>query len=347
MPENFGPGKFVMSRLDNPRDKYTAEQTLYAGYVMVDIPFILLENNFRFVGGARLENSEQLVNTISPFVTNEPYVARLKKVDILPSANLTYIFDEYINLRMAYSQSVNRPEFRELASFYFYDYSIYEGTYGNPLLQRALSHNYDVRLEAFPSIGELVAVSYFYKSISGAIEQQLIISSNPERTWFNSPSGKNYGWELEVRKSLDFLGGYFSNFSITGNYTRIFSAIEYPIYFGANEFAVREMQGQSPYMINVSLLFREPSLGTTINVLFNEFGRRLDAVADTREQDVFEEARGVLDASISQPITSGLELKFTIKDWGAKLKKYETREGNPYKTLFNGTTYSMQASFAF
>jgi hypothetical protein len=347
MPQNFGPGKFVMSRLDNPRDKYSAEQTLYAGYLMLDIPFTVLDNRFRFVGGARLENSEQLVNTISPFVTNEPYVARLKKVDVLPSLNFTYIITDNINLRLAYSQSVNRPEFRELASFYFYDYSIYEGTYGNPLLQRALSKNYDVRFEVFPNVGELVALSYFNKNISGAIEQQLIISSNPERTWFNSPNGRNYGWEFEVRKSLDFLGGYFANFSITGNYTRIISAIEYPVYFGATEFAVREMQGQSPYMINLSLLFREPTFGTTFNILYNEFGRRLDAVADVREQDVLEEARGVVDASVTQPVLSGLELKITIKDWGAKLKKYVTREGNPYRTTFQGTTYSLQASFTF
>ncbi len=345
MPQNFGPGKFVMFGLDNPRDKYTAAQTGYAGYLMLDLPFTVFGGDFRLVGGARVENTEQRVNTISPFATDEPYVARLKKVDVLPSMNLTYLLNEMTNFRLAYSHSVNRPEFRELASFYFYDYSIYEGTYGNPLLQRALSKNYDVRFEVFPGVGELLAVSYFNKQISGAIEQQLIISSNPERTWFNSPRGKNYGWEFEVRKSLGFLGGYFSNFSITGNYTRIYSAIEYPIYAGALETAAREMQGQSPYMVNVSLLFHEPTFGTTVNLLYNEFGQRLDAVGDMREQDVVEEARGVVDASITQPVMSGLELKFTIKDWGAKPKTFVTREGNPYRTTFQGTTYSLQASF--
>jgi TonB-dependent receptor len=347
MPNNFGPGKFVMSRLDNPQDKYSASQNLYAGYFMVDLPFNVLDQSFRFVGGARLENSKILVNTLDPYVTNKPYVARLEKVDVLPSLNLTYLVTENMNLRLAYSQSVNRPEFRELANHYFYDYSIYEGVYGNPLLRRAFSKNYDIRFEMFPSIGELLAVSYFNKSISGAIEQQLIISSNPERTWFNSPRGTNYGYELEIRKSLDFLGGYLANFSITGNYTRVFSSIEYPIFFGATEFAKREMQGQSPYMLNLSLLFNEPSLGTSVNILYNAFGERLDAVGDDRAFDVLEEARGVLDASISQPIMSGLELKFTAKDIGASLKKFRTREGNPYRTLYQGTTYSLQASLSF
>lgn len=347
MAENFARGKLIMRGLDNPRDKYTAEQTLYAGFLMFDIPFTALDYRFRIVGGARFENSEQLVNTISPFETNKPFVARVNDVDILPSLNLTYLVTDDMNLRFAYSQSVNRPEFRELANFYFFDYSIYEGMYGNPLLRRAFSKNYDIRFEWFPAVGELLAVSYFNKQISGAIEQQLIISSNPERTWFNSPSGKNYGWEFEIRKSLDFLGGYFKNFSITGNYTRIFSAIRYPIFFLASEYGEREMQGQAPYMINVSLLFTEPTLGTTVNLLYNEFGQRLEAVADKREQDVLEEPRGVLDVSAAQPIMRGLEMKFTIRDWGAKLKKYVTREGNPYRTTFQGTTFSLQASLTF
>jgi hypothetical protein len=325
-PENFGPGLFSMNRIDNPRDLYSGEHDLYAGYIMLDIPFTVFDNSFRVTGGARLESSDQKVQTISPTATNEPYLARLKKNDVLPSVNLTYFFNEATNFRLAYSHSVNRPEFRELSSFYFYDYSIYEGTFGNPNLQRALSKNYDVRLEIFPGVGEVVALGYFYKDISGAIEQQLIISSNPERTWFNSPNGKNYGWELEV--------------------TRIFSAIEYPTFFGSSEFAVREMQGQAPYVINLSLLFREPNLGTTISLLYNEFGSRLDAVGDKRELDIIENARGVFDASINQPIFQGLEMKFSVRDWGASLRKYTTREGNPYRTYYNGTTYSLQASLS-
>jgi hypothetical protein len=218
--------------------------------------------------------------------------------------------------------------------------------YGNPLLQRALSKNYDVRLEVFPGIGEVVALSYFHKRISGAIEQQIIISSNPERTWFNSPYGRNYGWELEVRKNLGFLGGYLENFSITGNYTRVFSEIRYPVFYGSSEYGLREMQGQSPYMINVSFLFSEPSLGTTVNLLYNRFGRRLDAVGDQRSLDVFEEPRDVFDASVTQPIYTGLEIKFAVRDWGARAKKFVTREGNPYRAQFQGTTYSLQASLA-
>ncbi|MBI5647197.1 MAG: carboxypeptidase-like regulatory domain-containing protein [Ignavibacteriae bacterium] len=379
-PDNFGAGKLVMTRLSDKRDVYSGEQTLVASYGMLDIPlsgFVSFSGvspfleDVRLAGGVRVENSEQRVNTISPFSTDEAFIARVKNVDILPSANLTFVLNQLLNLRFAASQSVNRPEFRELSSFYFYDYSIYEGTFGNPLLQRALSRNYDARVEYFPGPGEVVAFSVFHKRITNAIEQRILPSSNPERTWFNSRFGVNEGWELEVRKSLDFLGAYGTNFSVTGNYTRIRSAIEYQqgykvdmgggVYLDEYRTETREMQGQSPYMLNFSLLFREPALGTTINLLYNQFGSRLDAVGDERALDVYEEARGAFDLTITQPVIARLDAKFTAKELfvvnpertdresgdRSNERRFTTREGNEYKRILTEPTYSLQLSYTF
>ncbi|MBL0174921.1 MAG: carboxypeptidase-like regulatory domain-containing protein [Ignavibacteria bacterium] len=379
-PENFGSGKLVLSRLSDKRDTYTGASTLLASYAMLDLPlsgflsFAGLQpflSDIRFTGGARLENSEQLVNTVSPFSTDELYVAKVKNIDVLPSANLTFVVNPVVNIRLAASQSVNRPEFRELSSFYFYDYSVYEGTFGNPLLQRAYSHNYDARLEYFPGAGEVLAVSYFHKNISNAIEQRILPSSNPERTWFNSPHGVNRGWEVEMRTTLAFLGSYGANVSITGNYTRIASDIEYTqgykidkgggVYLDEYRTETREMQGQSPYMLNLSLLFREPVFGTSINILYNEFGKRLDAVGDERGLDVYEEARGAVDLSITQNILPRLDLKFTAREIlvtnpgrlegsasdGRHERRFVTREGNEYKRILTDPTYALQFSYTF
>jgi hypothetical protein len=355
-PENFAPGRFFMLELSSPRDKYAGTQELLAAYAMLDYRFGLLGEEFRFAGGARMENSEQLVNTISPFATNEPYVARVKNIDVLPSANFSWIINDVTNFRLAYSQSVNRPEFRELSSFYFYDYNTFEGTFGNPLLGRALSRNYDARFEWFPDLGDVVAMSYFSKGITNAIEVKILPSTNPERTWFNSPKGKNYGWELEVRKHLGFIGSYFRNISVGGNYSRITSEIEFEQGYKVDSSGVfvdrfrtetREMQGQSPWTLNLFLAFTEPTLGTSLSLLYNEYGERMDAVGDRREFDILERPRGILDLSVTQPVMAGLELKFTAKDITAKRKEYFTREGQLYRTTFQGKSYSLQASFSF
>ena len=343
-----------MSRLDDPHDVYSGDQTIYSGYVMTDIPFNLFDQQFRLSGGIRLENSEQLVHTISAEETNKEYIARVKNIDVLPSMNFTFVITPASNIRFAYSHSVNRPEFRELSSFYFYDYAILEGNYGNPHLRRALINNYDVRYELFPGVGEVFAISYFYKNLSDPIEQKMLVSSNPERTWFNSPHGTNFGWEIEMRKALDFLPGPLANLSITGNYTRIYSAIDYNVVYtvvapdgtlqAATKTLNREMQGQSPYIINFSLMYREPSSQTTVNLLYNEFGRKLDAVGDVRVEDIMENARSVLDLTITQLILNNLELKFSAKDIQGKARVFETRNGENYRTINMGTTYSVQVS---
>ncbi len=357
-PENFGPGKFAMERLDNERDPYTGEQELIAAYAMLDLPFTVFAEDFRLVGGARVENSEQLVHTVDPEISEPtPFTARVKNIDVLPSVNLTYIMNGITNLRFAYTNSVNRPEFRELASFYYYDYNVYEGVFGNPNLKRAYVRNYDARLELFPDVGELFAISYFHKELQDAIEQRLVISSNPERTWFNSPKGQNHGWEIEFRKSFGFLRtleyegvlgdilSYFSNLAITGNYTRVFSEIEF-VDERTLVAGTREMQGQSPWMLNLSLSFREPNIGTSVNMLYSSFGRRLDAVGDYTYLDVFEEPRNVIDLSVTQPVMEGLEMKFTVKDLTASEKSFTYRDGAKYKKLNYGRTFSLQASFA-
>jgi len=347
--ENFGPGKFNVIEISKPSDKYSADQSVLAGYIMTDAPFTIAEQRFRLVGGARIENAKQHILTTEKANTVDVTPVELRDTDVLPSLNLTYIMSDITNLRIAYSQSVNRPEFRELSSVSFYDFETFEYVVGNTQLRRALARNYDVRIEMFPHVGEVLAFSYFQKRISSPIEQSLTDFGAPYRSWFNSDNGVNYGWEFEVRKSLDFLGGYFSNFLVNVNYTRIFSKVEFdktvPNGQGGDVVvrASRPLQGQSPYMVNVSLLFTEPTFGTSINMLYNRYGERLDAVVIDGDGDIYEQPRDLLDLAITQPLFTGLDAKFTIKDvLGNDI--FFARSGETYRRIARGTTYGLAVS---
>lgn len=350
-PENFGRNKFLIEESSNPSDSYDADQQLLAGYLMADVPIHIGDQDFRFVGGARWERSEQNIHVPRALGPNAPTNdTQLANVDLLPSANLTYSVNERTNLRFAFSHSVNRPEFREIASTGFYDFIKYELVGGNPDLQRAYIRNYDARLEIFPDAGELMALSYFHKRITGAIEEKLIQTATRSRSWFNSDFAKNYGWELEVRKSLRFLGGYFGNFSVMGNYTKIQSEVDVIDVQGnsTNPIVVkstRPLQGQSPYMINLSFQFTEPTLGTTMNVLYNKFGRRLDAVGFLAA-DIYEEPRTLVDLSITQSIGGGIELKLNVRNL-TNQNRILTRDNVTYETTAMGVSYSVQVSTNF
>lgn len=349
--ENFGRGKFLIQESSKASDSYDADQHLSAGYLMIDFPLHIIDQNLRLVGGVRLERSAQKVRIPRTLESNASIIeTELTNLDVLPSVNLTYAINDRANLRFAFGHSVNRPEFRELASTTFFDFIKYELVSGNPDLRRAYIRNYDMRLELFPDAGELIALSYFNKRITGAIEEKLVQTATRTRTWFNSDFAKNFGWELEVRKSLRFLGGYFGNFSLMGNYTRIQSEVTVIDVRGNSTnteiiTSTRPLQGQSPYMLNLSLQFHEPSFGTTVNLLYNKFGRRLDAVGFLAA-DIYEEPRGLMDLSITQPVDGLFEIKFSARNL-TNQNRVLTRDNEVYERTVTGVSYSLQLSTNF
>jgi hypothetical protein len=320
LPENYGPGKFKFAPLVRFTGEYDGKEEVRAWYGMVDRPFALLGQQFRAAGGARVERGVLAVNTVKAIDDPTPITARDEKTEVLPSLNFTYMPSDKANVRLAYGQSLNRPELREMANVLYYDFEREQNVIGNPDLRHALIRNYDARVEVFPGGDQVVAVSYFHKELTDAIEERLLPS--PERfvrTWFNS-DGANKGWEGEVRKSLGFLGERFSPFSVLSNYTRVHSAIRYEEKttdsFGHARVAekTRPMQGQAPWTWNVSLLCSSQRSGTSAQLLLNRAGRRLDAVGDTRNDDVYEEPRSQIDLAVTQKLSGRLEFKLSVKN---------------------------------
>lgn len=352
-PGNFGGGKFGYQEITKPSDKYSAQQDVTAAYLMTDIPFTVSGENFRFTGGVRMEDSKQEVFTNQSRSSLVPSVNTIDKTDFLPSVNVTYVINEVQNLRVAYSHTVNRPEFREMANVYFYDFDKFEYVVGDSDLTRAYARNYDIRYEIFPDAGDLFAVSYFYKNISAPIEERRTFTSASERTWINASHAINRGFELELRKHLGMFGDYFRFVQVVANYTRIYSEVPYRELSGNNGVVegVRQMQGQSPYMYNVSVFFTEPTLGTSVNLLYNEYGSRIDAIGQIGNGDfnIIEHKRGTVDFSVTQPLSTllnGLEAKYTVKNLNNQPVIF-THGDNEYRRNVVGITHALQFSLNF
>jgi outer membrane receptor protein involved in Fe transport len=84
-------------------------------------------------------------------------------IDILPSLALNYLLTPDQNLRFAATQTVSRPEYRELSPIAFFEQVGFAVTQGNPALTRALIQNLDLRWEWFPRGGEILSAGVFYK----------------------------------------------------------------------------------------------------------------------------------------------------------------------------------------
>lgn len=358
--KNYGPTLFQFIPQSVFTGEYSGELRLDATYGMVDFPFGVLGQRFRLLGGVRIEDAVQTVNTIEATDVGNVVVSKIDEKDVLPSVNFTYILNRKTNLRLAYSESVNRPEFREMSDVLYLDLNTFQNVIGNPNLERAEIRNYDARIELFPDIGQVIAFSYFHKAFTNPIETQLLPAPDRfVRTWFNSPEGKNTGYELELRKSLGFLGAplgfyYLNNFMVTFNYTKVESEIQYTEgktdTLGNQIFTdkTRPMQGQAPWMMNAGILFVEPHIGLTMNLLYNRIGRRLSAVGDDRDQDVYEEERNILDFALTQNLFYGASLKFTIKDWLANDVVYtSTKDQSVHSQYEAATQYGLSIAYTF
>jgi TonB-dependent receptor len=288
---NIGP-KFELKEETRVTDTYDAEQTVGGFYAMTDLS---MSSRARLVGGARIERFDQRVDTFDLFdFEGDPDVirAQLEKTDVFPAVNLVLSLRTDQNLRVGFSQTVNRPEFRELAPYEFTDIVGGRAVIGNPDLQRALIQNVDVRWEMFPGGDQVVAASVFFKHFSDPIERIVEPTAQLRTSFTNAESARNVGIELEARRRFADL------FMVGANYTFVNSEITLtPAAAQVQTSLTRALAGQSENLFNA---VAEVGRGSIVaRVLYNFFGKRISDVGSLGLPDIFEDARGSLDAVVS------------------------------------------------
>jgi hypothetical protein len=311
--ENIDSLKINYVEVTSSSDAYTANENLYATYLSFDIPV----GKFRFVSGLRFEYSEQKLNSVLRS-SNDKVNVNLKTNDYLPSFNFSYALNDKINIRTSFSQTVSRPELRELAPFGFVDF-VTDGDFsGNPDLKSSLVQNYDLRFEMYPQAGEILALSFFYKHFDQPIERVIIpttLAPVPSYTFENAKNGaRNYGIELEARKNLGFINKILKDFSLNLNLTLVNSKVDLTGTNSAGNKLERRMQGQAQFTINAGLYYDNMDLGTSVNLSFNRAGDKISEVGRIGFEDVFEQGRSLLDFSTTQKLFKYFEVKFTAKD---------------------------------
>ena len=339
--EHIAPDLFELRESTRATDNYLAAHSVWAGYGMIDLP---LSKKFRVTTGARLEVSNQNVTTFDPFAAaQQPIAANLDTTDILPSLNLTYRLMDRMNLRLAASRTVTRPDLRELAPFEFTDFVGGRTIFGNPELERTKIDNYDIRWEVFPELGGVVAISGFYKKFHKPIEQIIQPAAEVRITYENAQAANNFGLELEVRQNLSIFASRLRHLSINTNVALISSTVELPDV-GIQTSSERALQGQSPYVVNASLGYDNPDLEITAAVAYHVFGKRIAEVGNHGSPDVFELPRSQLDVTFGRQLLPFLRLSLSAKNL---LNPDVTLEqgGETYVRYRTGRTFSFGLSY--
>jgi TonB-dependent receptor len=274
---------------------------------------------WRFIGGARVERSEQVVQTFEPFRPDVlPVVAELDDTDVLPSLGVAYALKNgNMNLRAAFSQTVARPQFRELSPFEFTDVTGGRSTVGNPDIRRTLITNYDVRWEWFFAPSQLMALSVFHKDFKDPIE--IVIEPTAQlRTSFRNVNGaRNTGIEIETRKDLGNWWQRLRGLSINANYTYVRSRVD----IGEQDLSVlttlnRALVGQAENLANVSLNHVVPEFHFEWRALFNYTGGRISDVGALGLPDLIEHGYPHLDLLFFRRFGSDRRIRaeFTIEN---------------------------------
>jgi TonB-dependent receptor len=300
---------FIIEEGTQRQDSYEGTNFLTAGYISASMPL----GKFDLTGGFRGENNIQTLtartNTGVVDVRNPVFAA-------LPSMNVAYNISDRSLVRGAFSRTVNRPEFRELAPFLYYQFEYEAALIGSPNLKTAFINNIDLRWEMYPNPGELISVGGFYKQFQNPIETYLeITTENPQLYYGNAPQATSYGVEFEFRKSLASLGvsKILRNTSINLNTAFIKSNVDVGSS-ATNQIQNRPLQGQSPYIINMGLYYNDEESGWAVNAAYNVFGPRIFTVGDKIFPTWWEMPRSSFDLQLSKKWSDKFETKLNVQN---------------------------------
>jgi outer membrane receptor protein involved in Fe transport len=296
VPENIRPDGWEIEEITRPTDFYDGDQQVGAAFAQFDWNY----KRWRAIAGVRYEASDIEVVTLDRQNPDEPPITSLiEDRDWLPAASVVYRLNASQNLRFSASQTVNRPEFRELAPFRFKPIAGGLEQTGNPDLVSASIQSYDARWEWFPSSGDVIAASLFYKDFQNPIEAVQVSGAALTQTYQNADSARNQGLELEFRRNLGAWTGALDHFTLILNYSYIDSQIS----LGPNTIQTnldRPLVGQPDHVGNFVFEWLQPNWNSSVRLLYNYTGTKVSFAGTNGLDDVVEDPRGTIDIAYRQ-----------------------------------------------
>jgi hypothetical protein len=312
-PPYIDPNILQLRETTRATDTYTAAQTLDSKFLNLDLA--LFDGAYRISAGLREEDNRQQVVTADLSNPNAPpVIGEIDQVDRLPSAALTWAYSEKAQLRAAFAESVNRPDFREMALAPYLDPLLDIVTVGNPDLVTAELKNYDLRWEYYFSPSESFSVAGFHKEFTNPIEKTFSSGGSARIINLqNALAGELSGVEMDYAQSLGWIGdvawlGWLADFewgligpfdwahyTFAFNYAWIESSVEIDTNLTTQTNPDRPLQGQSPWVVNVQFGYYNPDSPTEWNLLYNEFGARISQAGVLGAPDIYEQPFPQLD----------------------------------------------------
>ena len=304
--ENVENRSITIDRKKQPKDSYTAGNTIYAGYIATEYyPVAPLLVNL----GVRYDISKQWVDYYTDGGKAER--SELNKNDLFPSLNMKYQMNEKNSLRFAFSRTVTRPSFIEMAPFLYQESYGSAQIRGNADLQNGYNYNIDLRYELFEKNGDMLSITAYYKHLKAPIERvQTLSGGSAVHSFRNADNGMATGVEIEFRKEIvkDL------RFGVNGSY--MYTNVKLP-EGGAYTNSQRALQGASPYLANADLTY-SPAFSNdrqlSVALLYNLQGPRIHSVGISGLGDIKQQPVHTLNFTGSYRFNRRFAVKLQVND---------------------------------
>lgn len=345
-------------------ESYLAAELIDAAFGKFDVNW---NQRWRLGGGVRWEDFKQLSVPVDqhqfslgvpkiPIAVDQLPTLVTAEDGYYPSLALTWMASDFwaeeFQLRFGWSETVTRPDLREVSASFYIDPMTDERVQGNPDLLASDLMNFDIRAEWLFGNGDSFTVSGFYKEITDPIETVERPGSDDDRalTFINAESAEIYGLEIEGLKTLGFLanwaGDWTDAFFVSGNAT--WSDSELVVGPAALNMTSprRAMTQHSDWLMNLQLGFDAPNQAHSASLVYNMYSERIYFAGRNGAPDAYEQPFNSLDLVYSFYPTDSLSVRFRAQN--LLDESFEVKRGDVNVIEQDlGMTFKVDARFKF
>lgn len=331
---------------------FSGKERTYAAYLQGKYEFTLGNIWVDGTVGARLALTKGKTSAI---VFNDEFVpgqASYEWDNLLPSFQSRIHFTDQFLMRLAYTETMTRPNYSDLRPGAIVTRSnnapsplldangnpvldangnpvmsppsarTINVDGGNPDLMPLTAKNYDVSFEYYFNKDSYASLALFYKDLWGFVSTYSTAEYDPATNTTinntkpqNAGEGKIKGAEASFQYALDFLPGRLSGFGVQGNLTYIDAMNAFPAQF--NDDRLVRIQGVSKWAYNLAVFYEQGPVSARLayNYRSNYVNKYTRTTSDVRLGAELADAVSRLDASVSYAFSD----KFSVALTGSNL----------------------------
>lgn len=365
LDDNMADFEGEVDSWDSFGQAYEVDESVIAGYAMANVDL----GDFNIIGGLRYEmtsNDLKGTNLIfddeGDYLSHEPIDQDKKYNNIFPMFHVTHDFSANTKFRLAYTSTMSRPHYWDLAPYFYVRGGNEEIRSGNKDLVPTMASNIDFMAEHYLSGVGLISGSFFYKSLKDIIfEKTWVLTADEHQGLYtgwdmeqsvNGGDATLYGCELNWQQELTFLPGALSGLGVYVNYTHTWAKTDWAEYETASEGVSARAEeeetlpGQAGDAANLAVSYEAGRFSGRLSWAYQ--GPFITAVGKDEGHDEWMASHAQLDFTGNIKVTEGLDVFVDLVNLtNAPEWEYMGIEDRPIKVEFYSWTSRFGLKYRF